>query len=416
MLESASDRQFMRTANSLVERVVHSEPAISKRGLLERLFTVSFRGIVYTHVWEDPVVDLAALALGPAHVVLTISSAGCNLLNYLTESPARILSVDVNPHHLALTRLKIASLKHLPSYDAFFSFWGVAADRKNLEAYDTFIKPHLDADARRYWEAWSPVRGRRIDMFANNLYRHGILGRGIGLAHWLARLRGQRLEEVIEARNLTEQRDAFDRAVAPLFDNVVHQALAKTPVPLFVLGIPPAQYDELVAASGGELASLLRSRIEKLACAYPVSDNYFAWQVFARRYDVERRQAIPPYLRRDVYESIRSRVDRIDTHHAPIVDFLERQPPRSIHRFVLLDAQDWMTPGALAALWTQINRTADRHDARVIFRTAGATSILPRKLSSHLFESWQYRDVESRELHARDRASIFGGFHLYTRS
>src|SRR5262245_48022157 len=137
MLESASDCQFMRTANTLVERVVHSEPAISKRGCLERLFTASFRGIVYTHVWEDPVVDLAALALGPAHVVLTISSAGCNLLNYLTERPARILSVDVNPHHLALTRLKIAALKHLPSYDAFFSFWGVAADRKNLEAYDT---------------------------------------------------------------------------------------------------------------------------------------------------------------------------------------------------------------------------------------------------------------------------------------
>jgi S-adenosylmethionine-diacylglycerol 3-amino-3-carboxypropyl transferase len=253
-------------------------------------------------------------------------------------------------------------------------------------------------------------------MFANHLYHHGILGRGIGLAHRLARLRGGRLEEVVEARTLAEQRDAFDRVVAPLFDNAVLEVLAKTPVPLFVLGIPPAQYDELVAASAGDLASLLRGRIEKLACAYPVSDNYFAWQVFARRYDVERRQAIPPYLRQDVYESIRSRVDRIDMHHASIVDFLERQPPRSIHRFVLLDAQDWMTPGALAALWRQINRTADPHDARVIFRTAGATSVLPRKLSAQLYESWEYREVESQELYARDRSSIFGGFHLYARS
>jgi S-adenosylmethionine-diacylglycerol 3-amino-3-carboxypropyl transferase len=195
----------------------------------------------------------------------------------------------------------------------------------------------------------------------------------------------------------------------------VLKALAKTPVPLFVLGIPPAQYDELVASSAGDLASLLRGRVEKLACGYSVRDNYFAWQVFARRYDVESRQAIPPYLRRDVYESIRSRVDRIETHHASLVEFLERQPPGSIHRFVLLDAQDWMTPGALAALWRQINRTADPHDARVIFRTAGATSVLPRKLPADLLETWKYQDAESQEFHAQDRPSIFGGFHLYTR-
>jgi S-adenosylmethionine-diacylglycerol 3-amino-3-carboxypropyl transferase len=400
---------------ALVERTVHSSPATTKRGLLERLFTMLFRGFVYSHVWEDPDVDLTALALQPNHTLVTISSAGCNILNYLGADPARIIAVDINPHHLALSRLKLAALNHMPSYEDFFRFWGSADSRANLHAYDTFLKPHLDVDTRRYWEERSFLGRRRLDMFARNLYRYGLVGRGIGLAHRLVRLQGKRMEQVVQARDLAEQRRAFDRIVAPLFDNALFKALAKTPVPLFVLGIPPSQYDELLEASGGDMASLLRDRVEKLACGFPASENYFAWQAFARGYDVGKRKAIPPYLRRDVYDVIRTRTDRVEIHHASLVDFLKQQPQHSIDRFVLLDAQDWMTPAGLATLWQEINRTAAVRDARVIFRTAGATSLLPRKLGASTFASWQYLESESRILHESDRPSIFGGFHLYTR-
>jgi S-adenosylmethionine-diacylglycerol 3-amino-3-carboxypropyl transferase len=82
---------------------------------------------------------------------------------------------------------------------------------------------------------------------------------------------------------------------------------------------------------------------------------------------------------------------------------------------VLLDAQDWMTPDVLEALWRQIDRTADSRDARVIFRTAGTDSRLPRKLPAELLAPWRYLEEESGALHARDRSSIYGGFHVYHR-
>ncbi len=54
---------------------------------------------------------------------------------------------------------------------------------------------------------------------------------------------------------------------------------------LFGLGIPPQQYDELASLSeGGTIAPVLRHRLEKLACHFPIRENYFAWQAFARRY------------------------------------------------------------------------------------------------------------------------------------
>lgn len=102
-------------------------------------------------------------------------------------------------------------------------------------------------------------------------------------------------------------------------------------------------------------------------------------------------------------------------HHASLIDFLKAQPAQTLHRYVLLDAQDWMTPDVLAQLWAEIDRTADNRDARVIFRTAGEDTPLPRKLPPDLLAPWSYAEAESRALHARDRSSIYGGFHIYAR-
>ena len=52
-------------ANLLLERAAHQTAAATPRGVLERLFTLMFQGFVYNQIWEDPGVDLDALALAP---------------------------------------------------------------------------------------------------------------------------------------------------------------------------------------------------------------------------------------------------------------------------------------------------------------------------------------------------------------
>lgn len=401
--------------NVLLERAAHTRPVATKRGALERLFTLMFKGFVYNQIWEDPAVDLTALCLQPHHRLITIASGGCNVLNYLNADPARVVAVDLNSNHIALTRLKIAALRELPTYEDFFRFFGEADDKANRRIFDTVLNDKLDPSTREHWNRRGSLRGRRIDMFAKNLYRYGLMGRFIGILHAIAKLNGKRLEEILEAKTPTEQRATFERIIAPMLENKAIRLLSKSPISLYALGIPPAQYDELVAVAAGNPIDVLRERVEKLACDFPVRDNYFAWQAFARGYDRQHREAIPPYLRRDVYEVIRTRTDRIEVHHASLTDFLKSQSAQSLHRYVLLDAQDWMTSEMLAALWAEIDRTAESTDARVIFRTAGAQSPLPRKLPPALLAPWDYREEESRALHAQDRSSIYGGFHIYAR-
>jgi S-adenosylmethionine-diacylglycerol 3-amino-3-carboxypropyl transferase len=401
--------------NKLLEQAAHSRPAVTKRGMLERLFTMMFQGFVYNQIWEDPEVDIKAMRIGPSTRIVTIASGGCNVLNYLAADPKSITAIDLNPNHIALTRLKLAALRSLPTYEDFFRFFGMADYKGNLAAYDRFIKPSLDDETRKYWEQWIPLHGRKINMFARNLYRYSLLGRFIGLLHVTAKLYGKSPRELLTARSPEEQREIFERTIGPIFDNRIIKALSKMPVAVYGLGIPPNQYDELVAASNGNVATLFRERLARLACDFPIADNYFAWQAFGRKYDTEAREAIPDYLRKDTYDLLKDRAERVETLLASMTDHLAGLQGKSRDRYVLLDAQDWMTVDQITALWRQITRTAS-DGARVIFRTAGPDSPLERKLPADILEHWHYEREESLAFHRQDRSSIYGGFHIYVKA
>lgn len=398
-------------ANTLVRSAALQASARSRRGILERVFARLFEGLVYVQIWEDPEVDMAALALGPGSRIVTIASGGCNVMSYLVADPMRIQAVDLNPTHLALLELKLAAARHLPHYEAFRSFFADADRAENLRLYRRFVAPHLGPRVRAYWDGRDLAGRRRIGMLARNLYTHGLLGRTIQIGHMVCRLHGKRPQRLLEARDLADQRRLFETELLPVFDSRVVRRLADLPAVYFGLGIPPAQFDALKANAGGSLADLVRARVERLACDFPIQENWFAWQAFGRRYPGNGR-GLPPYLRPENFERLRERVDRVDLEQVTVTDFLRRQDAESIDGYVLLDAQDWMNRAQIRALWEQINRTA-RTGARVIFRTAGEETILPAMLPPDLLAPWTYHEERSRELHARDRSAIYGGFHLY---
>jgi S-adenosylmethionine-diacylglycerol 3-amino-3-carboxypropyl transferase len=249
-------------------------------------------------------------------------------------------------------------------------------------------------------------------LFARNFYRHGLLGHFIGLSHAVARAYGVNPIDLLRARSLGEQRSYFETAIAPLFDKRLVRWATALQVSLFGLGIPPAQFSALASAGGGNVADALRDRLQKLTCEFSLKENYFAWQAFGRAYAENAQGPLPPYLQRAQFDAVRSRAGRVEVNHRSLTEHLERCPENSIDRFVLLDAQDWMSDTQLNALWTQITRTA-RPAARVIFRTAAEPSPLPGRLDDTILARWHYRQDISRDLTMRDRSAIYGGFHLY---
>jgi S-adenosylmethionine-diacylglycerol 3-amino-3-carboxypropyl transferase len=409
-------------SETTLHSAIRNEKLSTKQGFLQKLFAVWFDAFVYNQIWEDPCVDLQALQLDNDSQVLTISSGGCNALNYLIASPRSVTAVDLNRHHICLLNLKLAALKHLPAHEDFFDLFGRGKGPNCGTNYLRYIAPNLDRETRSFWGSntlgGSLLYGDRISFFTNaGLYDHSRNGYFLRFFHRLAHLYGLRPEAILTAISRSEQESLYEKHIRPFFDTAVMRMVGRLPVTMFGLGIPPQQYDDLTSGlSGGKtVIDVYRERVRRLACDFPIDENYFAWQAFARKYDTENRKAIPEYLKQENYEMLKANADRLTTVTGSATDVIRNSEPGTFNRFVLLDAQDWMNAEQMIELWSAIAEKAEP-GSRIIFRTAGPGSSIETCLPHNLMARFSYDTERSEQLFKQDRASIYGGFHLYVRT
>jgi S-adenosylmethionine-diacylglycerol 3-amino-3-carboxypropyl transferase len=398
--------------NHRLAEAVHRYGAASRKGLEERFFTWAFSGLVYPQIWEDPVVDLDAMALKPGEWVAAIASGGCNVLSYVTAKDVRVTALDLNPAHVALNKLKLAAVRHSPDYETFARFFVSAADPETTAIYDRLFAPHLDRATRGYWEGRDALGRRRISYFSRSFYRQGLLGWFITAGHVLARMHGRNPAKLLDAKSRADQQRLFNEELAPLFAMRHMRWLMDKPASLFGLGIPPSQFDAL-KGDAPHMADVLKERLGRLAYGFDLNDNYFAWQAFGRGYAAKGDGPLPLYLDRANWETLKGRSGNVDVVHASFSEHLASFERPAYDAYVLLDAQDWMTDEQLTKLWSEIVRTG-KPGCRVIFRTAGEETILPGRVPSAILGRFRYHAEQSRALSAKDRSSIYGGFHLYT--
>ena len=378
----------------------------------DRMYAFWCRRLVYTQIWEDPEADLAALQLPLGSTIVTISSGGCNALSYLTARPAQVYAVDLNQAHLALLKLKLAGIRAFSKYGEFFQFFGEAASPANLQLYRDRLRPLLEPDARAYWDKRNIIGRPRHAYFTDGFYRHGMLGRFIGLTHIVAKVAGIDLGALLTAEvGASERIAALDR-LHRLFHSRLARILTRTPALLFSIGMPPQQRARL--GGGAPLNELLYQRLLRLINRHPNDTNYFAWQALRLRYCGPGDRCLPPYLQRSQFARMRNDAGLIIPVHANLRQFLDGLPAREVDAVVLLDSQDWMAGEEIRALWDAIDRAGSDH-VSVIFRTAGAESPLETPDLAHLGDIWRRDEERSAIGYELDRSGVYGGFHCYVR-
>ena len=378
----------------------------------DRMYAFWCRRLVYTQIWEDPEADLAALQLPLGSTIVTISSGGCNALSYLTAQPAQVYAVDLNQAHLALLKLKLAGIRAFSKYGEFFQFFGEAASPANLQLYRDRLRPLLEPDARAYWDKRNIIGRPRHAYFTDGFYRHGMLGRFIGLTHIVAKVAGIDLGALLTAEvGASERIEALDR-LHRLFHSRLARILTRTPALLFSIGMPPQQRARLGGCA--PLNELLYQRLLRLINRHPNDTNYFAWQALRLRYCGPGDRCLPPYLQRSQFARMRNDAGLIIPVHANLRQFLDGLPAREVDAVVLLDSQDWMAGEEIRALWDAIDRAGSDH-VSVIFRTAGAESPLETPDLAHLGDIWRRDEERSAIGYELDRSGVYGGFHCYVR-
>jgi S-adenosylmethionine-diacylglycerol 3-amino-3-carboxypropyl transferase len=396
----------------LVADVARNSRTRNQSTIWDRIYAFWCRRLVYTQIWEDPEADLAALQLPLGSTIVTISSGGCNALSYLTAQPAQVYAVDLNQAHLSLLKLKLAGIRAFSKYSEFWQFFGEAASPANFKLYRDRLRPLLDVDTRAYWDKRNIIGRPRHAYFTDGFYRHGMLGRFIGLTHILAKVAGIDLGALLNADpDATERIEALDR-LHRLFHSRLAGLLTRTPALLFSIGMPPQQRARL--GGGAPLNEVLYQRLLRLIGRHPNDTNYFAWQALRLCYPGPGDRCLPPYLQSSQFARMRDDAGLIIPVHANLRRFLDGLPAREVDAVVLLDSQDWMAPEEIRALWDAIDR-AGSDQVSVIFRTAGAQSPLATAGLAHLGEIWRRDDERSAIGYELDRSGVYGGFHCYVR-
>ena len=117
----------------------------------DQIFQTAFSKLfVYNILFEDAEVDEIALDLDEGSTVLSVTGAGCSVASMIHRRPVSLDAVDINPHHLALSAMKITAAQRIEDYLRFYDLMGhgIVPDPKAAVAE---VAAHMPPDMARYW-------------------------------------------------------------------------------------------------------------------------------------------------------------------------------------------------------------------------------------------------------------------------
>lgn len=374
--------------------------------------------LVYNACWEDPRLDHVALELGPNDVVMMITSAGCNALDYALAAPKRIHAVDMNHRQNALLELKIAGIRAL-DFETFFSLFGKGRLEGVHEVYARQLRGELSPLARGYWD-------RKIGYFAGKGWRDSFYFRGTSglfarsVNFYIDRVAKVRddVEKILNADSVEEQREIFDGGLRDDFWNRFLRWTVGRDTTLSLLGVPKPQRQQVDRHYDGGIVAFIEDAIEAVFASLPLADNYF-WRVYLTGQYTST--CCPEYLTREGFEKLKGGlVDRISVHTSTLLDFMRTQE-EPITRFVLLDHMDWLhthLKAVLEAEWGEIARRAGPN-ARLIWRSGGLKvdfidpiMVERNGRAAPVGELLSYNKELADRLHQSDRVHTYGSFHI----
>lgn len=371
-------------------------PVSASRDRLERLV---FRGIVFNMSWEDPEMDRQAFNLTPQDTVISISSAGCNPLNFLCQSPKRLISIDGNPAQNAILELKLAAIKTL-DHATFFDIFAARNPSVVTKVYRCKLRPNISPRSQDFWD-------KNLWMAARGIYLFGRMGLFCRILRRFVSLLGlpqRRIDEFFELRTLAEQAAWYKEYAAPrLWGPWARRFVMFRPM-LYLSGVHPEQYR--LVNGRHDMYDYVKERVEYALTKVPIYDNYFLSQAVTGRF---RGNRVPPYLLEENFATLRSNLDRVQVVNGWLGPFLDTQPPDSITKFNLLDIFDWMSYADFEATLKSVLRAA-APGATMIYRSGSYQLDPPSSIAEHV----ERHDELAKRLFATDRSATYGSFYILT--
>lgn len=348
-----------------------------------------FDSIIYAQCWEDVSLDREAFNINKNDVVFTITSGGCNALAFLPDDPEKVIALDLNEKQNFLLELKMAAFKCL-TYSELLEFVGVRESDNRNHLYK-IIKNNLSPDALHYWNN------------NLNLIRKGIIHAG-RYENYLKLLRivfqfilGKELinkmfsvEDAVERLQLYETK--WNNYKWKIFIRVFLSRRLMT----FLFDKAFFRYIKYDFSFG-----LNFEKKVKYAISMPdIKANFFLSYILLGRYYSE--DYLPYYLRKENFEVIRQRLDRIEIITQSCGDYFSSIEDSTISKFNFTNIFEWMSDMEFEKLLKETVRVARNHSI-ITYRNLLVQRIHPGTLDENIKTLKEISEC----LHAKDFSFIY---------
>ena len=351
-----------------------------------------FSGVLYSQCWEDPRIDRTAFNITENDTVFSITSGGCNLLAFLIDNPKKVIALDLNPHQNYLLELKMAAIRNL-DYNNFISFLGVTESAIRLKIYDR-IKENLSAEARNFWD-------KNTALIENGIIHCGRFENYMKLLRTVLNL-------IIGRKNINKFFRTFGKdALAELYNRkwnnrrwkLFTKILLSRKTMSLLFDKSFFKYVNDTFSFGDHFAVKTWTA---LTCLPIRSNNFLSYILLGNYYDVNN---LPLYLRRENFNIIKTRLDRVSIINDNCENYFSRLPESSVDKFNFTNIFEWMSEQEFEKLLTETIRVAS-DNAVITYRNL----LVPREHPASLSAQIRSRKQMAELLHRRDLSFIYNNY------
>lgn len=311
---------------------------------------------IYNVSWEDPRMDQRVFDLNESDHVITIASAGCNVLDYIIQG-AKVTAVDFNSCQIALTELKKVAILYL-DYEQFFDIFSMSNMKLLREVYPSKLRPFLSKPSAEFWDEkvntvtsfmYSGTSGQ-MSWFLFRVFLP-LFGLGFLRTDLAAGVSNEELKAKLARCEYSL------RSLAWLMDNILLRGGC------CFAGVPERQM-KLGLHRPNNLAMVIERIFFRTDLA---NDNYFYAGYILGYY---KKNNCPRYLEEKNFLTMRKYLQKgnLVLYHGTLIDAIQKcTTPITVAS--LLDHMDWMTDRMINDEITQLIRKMDPVRGKIFWRT-----------------------------------------------
>lgn len=388
-LPAVIDWAIVHTIIGVSNETSERKEPVSAKNKLSR--SKIFGDILYAQCWEDPELDRIAFKTKPGDTIICITSGGCNALTFLLDNPQKVICLDINKCQNFLLSLKINAFKAL-TYNDLLEFLGITQSEKRWNLFEK-IKSHLPEEEQIYWNNKRKYISRgiihcgRYERYMHLLkYLFGILiGKPV-------------ITDLYNTKSVEERNLLFEKR----WENFRWRLFCKLFLSRSFICIlfDKAFYKYLEPKFSFE--RYYRSAVKRAITELPLEDNYFlAYMLLGNYY----KNNYPTYLKKENYNLIRNRVNRIELVTSSCLEYFRLLPSNCISKINFTNIFEWMSLDESEELLKETVRIAEP-GAVITYRNHLVTRNRPESMADQIIPDKKL----ATELHERDLSFIYKAY------